>query len=225
MTDQAVTEQSLTDQAVPSDLELGALMCSRLCHDVISPVGAIANGFEVLEDEKDESMRQMALDIIRANADKASARLQFARLAFGAMGATADRFPLEDARRLTENLYKGEKARIQWNVPPDALPKDQVKLLVNLVMVAVATIPRGGDVTVDMAADGDRVSFTLQASGINANVSETARLVFAGQVPHGRLDAHSIQPYYTYRLARSLGMGVRFEPGDGNVRIEAGPAD
>lgn len=220
-----MTDQSLTDEAVPSDLELGALMCSRLCHDVISPVGAIANGFEVLEDEKDESMRQMALDIIRANADKASARLQFARLAFGAMGATADRFPLEDARRLTENLYKGEKARIQWNVPADALPKDQVKLLVNLVMVAVSTIPRGGDVTVDMSADGDRVTFSLQATGINANVSETARLVFGGEVPHGRLDAHSIQPYYTHRLARSLGMGVRFEPGEGSVRIEAGPAN
>lgn len=224
MTDQAATDLGLTEQAEPTDLELGALMCSRLCHDVISPVGAIANGFEVLEDEKDESMRQMALDIIRNNADKASARLQFARLAFGAMGATADRFPLEDARRLTENLYKGEKARIQWNVPPEALPKDQVKLLVNLVMVAVATIPRGGEVTVDMAADGDGVTFSLAATGINANVSETARLVFGGRVPHGRLDAHSIQPYYTYRLARSLGMEVRLEPGDGIVRIEAGPA-
>ena len=89
----------------------------------------------------------------------------------------------------------------------------------------VSTIPRGGDVTVDMSADGERVTFTLAATGINANVSETARIVFGGQVPNGRLDAHSIQPYYTYRLARSLGMGVRFEAGEGNVRIEAGPAD
>ncbi|TCT13389.1 histidine phosphotransferase ChpT [Tepidamorphus gemmatus] len=224
MTERAVTEQDLTDEAVPSDLELGALMCSRLCHDIISPVGAIANGFEVLDDEKDESMRQMALDIIRNNADKASARLQFARLAFGAMGAAGDRFPLEDARRLTENLYKGEKARIQWDLPPAALPKDQVKLLVNLVMVAVATIPRGGEVSVGMAADGDRVTFSLAATGINASIPETARQVFGGRVPHGRLDAHSIQPYYTYRLARSIGMDVRLEPGDGIVRIEAGPA-
>lgn len=214
----------MTDQAEPTDLELGALMCSRLCHDVISPVGAIANGFEVLEDEKDESMRQMALDIIRNNADKASARLQFARLAFGAMGATGDRFPLEDARRLTENLYRGEKAHIAWRAAPDALPKDYVKLLVNLVVVAVSTIPRGGEVSVDMSLDGEDPTFSLTATGVNAGVSETTRLVFSGTVPNGRVDAHSVQPYYTYRLARSLGMSVTLSPGEGSVGIVAAPA-
>ena len=67
-------------------MDLAALLCSRVCHDVISPVGAIVNGLEVLEDEDDPSMRDVALELIKKSARSASARLQFCRLAFGAAG-------------------------------------------------------------------------------------------------------------------------------------------
>jgi histidine phosphotransferase ChpT len=213
-----------------SDLDLAALMCSKLCHDVISPVGAVTNGFEVLEDEKDESMREMAFEIIRTNAAKASARLQFLRLAFGAMGGAGDRFPVEDARRLTENLYVGEKAVINWTSRPDSLLKDQVKLLVNLVVLAVATIPRGGTVTVDVIhegaggaiiSDSNVVSFRLTATGSHAVLSETTRMIFAGTLPEEGLDARSVQAYYAARLAKSLDMTVAFEVAEGSVSIAA----
>lgn len=215
----------MTETATMNDLDLAALMCSKLCHDVISPVGAIANGFEVLEDESDESMRQMALDIIRTNADKASSRLQFLRLSFGAMGATGDRFPLEDARRLTEKLYEGEKANIHWTAPPDSLPKDQVKLLVNLVVIAVSAIPRGGDVTIDSVRTGEgddgTVTFKLTATGSHSNLADAAYTIFAGDMPSEGLDARSVQPYYAYRLAESLGMTVRLTPLEGGLEISA----
>jgi len=211
----------MTDVASMSDLDLAALMCSKLCHDVISPVGAISNGFEVLDDENDESMREMALDIIKSNANKASSRLQFLRLSFGAMGATGDRFPLEDARRLTENLYEGEKARIQWRAAPDSLPKDQVKLLVNLVVIAVSAIPRGGDVTIDAERDGDVVTFKLSAMGSLSNLADAVYTIFSGELPSEGLDARSIQPYYAYRLAQSLGMKVRLKPVEGGLEITA----
>lgn len=213
----------MTDAAM-SDLDLAALMCSKLCHDVISPVGAVTNGFEVLEDEKDESMRQMAFDIIRNNAEKASARLQFLRLAFGAMGGAGDYFPLDDARRLTESLYAGEKAVIRWSASPDSLPKDQVKLLVNLVVLAVSTIPRGGEVSVDAARDGEAISFRIAASGSHSNLPESSRAIFRGELPEEGVDARSVQPYYAYRLARSLGMKVDFQADETGVRIAATPA-
>jgi histidine phosphotransferase ChpT len=213
-----------------SDLELAALMCSKLCHDVISPVGAVTNGFEVLEDEKDESMREMALDIIRNNAEKASSRLQFLRLAFGAMGGAGDRFPLEDARRLTENLYAGEKANVDWRAKPDSLPKDQVKLLVNLIVLAVAAIPRGGEIAIDVIREGaggaiisdsTDVSFRISATGSHASVSDTTRMIFDGRIPEEGLDARSVQAYYAHRLAKSLAMSVEFQAAEETVTIAA----
>lgn len=206
------------------DLQLGALLCSRLCHDVIGPVGAISNGFEILEDEKDESMRQMALDLIRTNASKASARLQFARLAFGAMGAAADRFPLEEARKLTEGLFDKEKVSIVWAPTADALFKDHVKLLVNLVLIAAQAIPRGGNVAVEVTPDSDGATFRLVSTGINAGIPKTASAIFEGNAPDGRIDAHSIQPYYAARLARLVGMEVSFRALDGAVEIGAAKA-
>jgi histidine phosphotransferase ChpT len=215
----------MSDTATMSDLELAALMCSKLCHDVISPVGAITNGFEVLEEETDESMRQMALDIIRTNASKASSRLQFLRLAFGAMGATGDRFPLEDARRLTESLYEGEKAKIDWRAEPGNLPKDQVKLLVNMVVIAVSAIPRGGDVVIEVDHSGDSmdetVSFQVRATGSLANMPDDVYTIFEGKLPASGLDARSIQPYYAYRLARSLDLKLKVKPIDGGVEMSA----
>ncbi len=220
----------MTDPVAISDMDLAALMCSKLCHDVISPVGAISNGFEVLEDEKDESMREMALDIIRSNAEKASSRLQFQRLAFGAMGGAGDRFPLEEARQLTEKLYAGEKAAIKWIAKPDSLPKDQVKLLVNLIVLAVSTIPRGGEVSVDVIREGaggaiisdsKDVSFRLEATGSHATLSETTRTIFDGQIPEEGLDARSVQAYYAHRLAKLVGMKVAFESSEEHVRIAA----
>jgi histidine phosphotransferase ChpT len=211
----------MADAALMNDLELAALMCSKLCHDVIGPVGAVSNGFEILEDETDEAMRQMALDLIRNNAEKASAQLQFLRLAFGAMGGAGDLFPLEDARRLTESLYAREKAKIRWGIEPESLPKDQVKLLVNLVVVAASTIPRGGEVDVGMSRSGDRVGFQLKAVGSHASLPESIRLIFAGEAPLDGLDARSVQSYYAYRLARSLGMSLKATPGEESVEIAA----
>lgn len=194
-------------------------MCSRLCHDLISPVGAIANGFEVLDDEQDESMRQMALDIIRTNGRKASARLQFARLAFGAMGTGGEQFPLDEARRLTDALYEGEKVSLSWAVAPESLPKGQVKLVVNLVMIAAQAIPRGGEVNIEIPGEGG--AFRLVSRGQNAVVPAVAQAIFEGNPPEGRIDAHNIQPYYAARLARAVGARVSFGLDDGAMEIVA----
>ena len=90
-------------------LDLAALLCSRVCHDVISPVGAIVNGLEVLEDDSDASMRDFALDLIRKSAKQASARLQFARLAFGAAGSAGASIDLGDAEQVARGLFHDDK--------------------------------------------------------------------------------------------------------------------
>src|ERR687885_859855 len=98
-------------------LDLAALLCSRVCHDVISPVGAIVNGLEVLEDESDASMRDFAIDLIRKSARQASARLQFARLAFGAAGSAGASIDLGDAEQVARGLFLDDKITFSWSAP------------------------------------------------------------------------------------------------------------
>src|SRR5687767_11889069 len=130
-------------------LDLAALLCSRVCHDLISPVGAIANGLEVMEEDKDEETRAFAMDLIKKSARTASAKLQFCRLAFGAAGSAGAQIDSGDAEKVTRGLVEDEKTKISWNVPRVLLPKNRVKLLLNMVLVAGQAIPRGGSLVID----------------------------------------------------------------------------
>src|SRR5437762_1560850 len=118
-----------------NDLEFAALLCSRVCHDLISPVGAVVNGLEVLEDDNDEQTKTFAMELIKRSAQQASARLQFCRLAFGAAGSAGAMIDLGDAEAVARGFLEDEKTRLGWNVPRALLPKNRVKLLLNLLLV------------------------------------------------------------------------------------------
>ena len=137
-------------------LELAALVASRVCHDIISPVGAIVNGLEVLEEEKDESMREFAMDLVQKSARQASAKLQFSRLAFGASGGAGAEIDMADAGRVAGALMEREKAELDWQVKAGLLPKAQAKLLMNLLIIALNSVARGGKITVSAEGAGWR---------------------------------------------------------------------
>jgi histidine phosphotransferase ChpT len=123
-------------------LDLAALLCSRVCHDIISPVGAIINGLEVLDEDNGE-MRDFAFSLIRKSAAQASAKLQFARLAFGAAGSAGAEIDLADAEKVARGYMEGEQAAFDRDAPRIQMPKHLVKLVLNLVLLSVAAIPRG----------------------------------------------------------------------------------
>lgn len=125
----------------PDALELAALLCSRVCHDLISPVGAIVNGLEVLDDDPKPEDREFALDLIRKSAKTASARLQFCRLAFGAAGSSGAQIDLGDAQTMARGHIEDGKCSITWNLPRLLLPKNRVKLLLNMLVVFPAHDP------------------------------------------------------------------------------------
>ena len=133
-----------TPGPAPDALELAALLCSRVCHDLISPVGAIVNGLEVLDDNPKPEDRDFALDLIRKSARTASARLQFCRLAFGAAGSSGAQIDLGDAQNMAKGHIEDGKITLSWNLPRLLLPKNRVKLLLNMLIIAQQTIPRGG---------------------------------------------------------------------------------
>jgi histidine phosphotransferase ChpT len=186
-------------------LDLAALLCSRVCHDLISPVGAIVNGIEVLEEDKDEETRTFALELIKKSARNASARLQFCRLAFGAAGSAGAQIETGDAETVARGILDDDKTKITWNLPRELKPKNQVKLLLNMLIIAAGTVPRGGMLTVDPVEGG--AGFRITASGLNARVTAVVAELLGGN-PTQPVDAHGIQPFYTGILARDCGWAV-----------------
>jgi histidine phosphotransferase ChpT len=190
-------------------LDLAALLTSRVCHDVISPVGAIVNGLEVLEEDNDPSMRDFALDLIRKSANQASARLQFARLAFGAAGSAGAMIDLGDAESVARGMYQDEKVTLSWTAPRALVAKNRAKLLLNLVVLATSAIPRGGSITVTVEGeDPEQADFRLVSRGINARIPTHAVALLAGEPESGAVDAHGIQTFYAGLIAREAGMSV-----------------
>ncbi|MGY4421588.1 histidine phosphotransferase ChpT [Bradyrhizobium sp. JR6.1] len=192
----------------PDALELAALLCSRVCHDLISPVGAIVNGLEVLDDNPKPEDRDFALDLIRKSAKTASARLQFCRLAFGAAGSSGAQIDLGDAQNMAKGHIEDGKVTLTWNLPRLLLPKNRVKLLLNMLVIAQQTIPRGGTLTIDPVGEsGETMSFRILAAGLNARVPQNI-VDLLNASSSNTVDAHAVQPHYTRLLAEACGLKV-----------------
>jgi histidine phosphotransferase ChpT len=184
--------------AVLSDMDLSALLCSKVCHDVISPVGAIANGLEVLEDEKDAEMREIAFDLVKRSSRQASAKLQFCRIAFGAAGSAGSSIDTGDAEDVARKFIGEEKVQLEWAIPREIRPKSEVKLMLNLLMLAISAIPRGGNIVMGVSDGG---GLTATATGKNAKVPEKTAMMLSGDVQQDVMDARLAQVYYSLRLA------------------------
>jgi histidine phosphotransferase ChpT len=204
-------------------LDLAALLCSRVCHDLISPSGAIVNGIEVLEESTDEETRSFALDLIKKSARAASARLQFCRIAFGASGSSTAQIDLGDAESVARGFVEDEKVRLSWNLSRALVPKNRVKLLLNMVLVAAQCIPRGGIVAVEGEGTPETMTFRASARGLNARISPAVPALLAGAPQSGVVDAHGIQPFYTGLLARSSGLAVTIGTDGDAIVVAARP--
>ena len=203
-------------------LDLAALLCSRVCHDVISPVGAIINGLEVLDEENDAEMRGFALDLIKKSAEQASARLQFCRLAFGAAGSAGASIDTGDAEKVARGLFGGERTELAWNVPSLLMPKNKVKLILNLCLIAAAAIPRGGLIEVTLGGE-DAARISITATGTNAKLAGHLPVLLAGAPDHQPSGPQDIQAYYAGLVAKAANMVLTVTAEDGRVSIEAEP--
>lgn len=208
----------MSDKPTMSALDLAALLCSRVCHDLISPVGAIVNGLEVLEEEKDEETQQFALELIKKSARTASAKLQFCRIAFGAAGSAGAQIDTGDAETITRGFLEDEKTRIEWTVPRALLPKNRVKLLLNMMLIAAQAIPRGGKIAVTGEGDG----FSIMCTGTNAKVPAAIPPLLSAELnPEQPVDAHKIQPFYAGLLAKDCELALSMAMDGETVRVTA----
>ncbi len=208
-----------TPEVKLSALDLAALLCSRVCHDLISPVGAIANGLELIDDpEMDAETKETALDMVRSSARTAAAKLKFCRIAFGAAGSAGAVIDLGEAGDIAKAFISEEKrVQLAWDAPRENRPKQQVKLALNMVLMALAGIPRGGTVTLTAQGDG----FTARASGDRAKLPEPMAQVLDGTVELTALDARLVQPYYARELARAAGLTLTMAMDGADVVVTA----
>ena len=204
-----------------SDLDFAALLVSRVCHDLVSPVGAVVNGLEVLEEERDAAMRADALKLVTSSAALAAARLQFARIAFGAAGSAGAELDLSEVGRTVCGLVEGSKTEIGWEAAAVNWPKDWAKLLMNSALLAADCLPRGGRVRVTTTLDSTAPGFLIRATGQGARVHEDVDRALRGDSV-ASLDGRSIQPYLTYKLARLLSTELTLTRSEGAVEITAG---
>ncbi len=197
----------MPDLPTLSALDLAALLASRVCHDIISPVGALANGLEVLEEDQGEEMRQFAMELIAKSAKSATAKLKFSRLAFGASGSAGASIDTGEAEEVVGLYMEGEKADYTWQGTRSLVPKNRVKLLLNLVLTSLGAIPRGGTVAVTINGEGEETTFSLRCSGPKARVPGEFLDMLNGTL-EGDMSAHAIQPYYAILLAKEAGLNL-----------------
>jgi len=203
-----------------TEIEFAALLVSRVCHDLVGPLGAVVNGMEVLEDERDPAMRADAIKLVTMSADQALARIQFMRIAFGAAGSAGAELDLGEIGRLIGGLLEGGKVQLVWNVPQLYWAKDWAKLLMNATLLAADCLPRGGVVTVDAGPDPQAPSFHIRAQGTHARL--TAEMDQAIKGEDANVDARHVQPFLTYKLSRSVNAPLAITPMDGAVELAAG---
>jgi histidine phosphotransferase ChpT len=212
----------MSQRLQPTDLELAALVSSKICHDVIGPVGAIYNGLEILNEDDDEEAKSYALNVIRNVTEQASARLQFARFAFGAAGSAGAMIDLGTAEQISRGFIGQGKHKLHWRGQPGHMVKDKVKLLLNLIASAVTALPRGGDIEVSLLGALEAPRFMIRCRGTGARPPQYLGEFVAGEQPP-QLDALTIQAYYTWRLATTAAMRLEIARDGADILLSADP--
>ena len=194
----------LTPPQEPLDsIMLSALLASRLCHDLINPVGALGSGLEVLEDESmDETMREAAIDLIKTGGRKSVSLLKYARLAYGAAGGRGVELPMEEAELILRELFEWSKADLEWTVPAIHALKEKVKAVMILTHYAADCVPRGGAVRVSQ----EGYAFLVEAEGKRALLQDDLPAALAGD--HTEMKPKFAPAYIAGLLARELGGAV-----------------
>jgi len=194
--------------------ELVSLLCSRLCHDLVSPVGAVTNGLEVLADETDAEMREMAMRLITQSADRAAHRLQFARLAYGSSGGPDGMVDMGEAKKVTAAVLEDHKITLEWRCDLGTARRLQAKLLANAAFLAAESLPRGGILAAALRQEDGATNIEINASGPMVRPIDGMTEILNGNMPVASLAPRAAQAFYTGLIARLMG---------GNLQISVQP--
>lgn len=193
-----------------SPIDLASLLCSRLCHDLLSPVGALSNGLELLAEEKDPEMRKRCFELLEQSAKASADKLKFFRLAFGAAGGFGDSVSVNEARSLVDALV-GANARVSvnWMFGVDALPKPAVKTLLNLALIGLDALVRGGTLDIGAEMRDGATEIVVRAAGQRIAFDPAIGQALEGTLPAGELASRTAPAAMVQQLATSVGGGIQ----------------
>lgn len=184
---------------------LAAFIASRICHDLISPVASVNSALELLDEPGDAEMKAQAEQLLQNGAESAGARIQLLRYAFGSAGLSNTAADRHEVRQIVEGFMKSHKPSVEWEIDTAHFSCGHARVLMNLVIMATAAIPRGGVVVLKVQNDSEGLSVIAQARGPKARLSEFVETALAGEVPEEGWSARTIQPLFAKMVSDDLG--------------------
>ena len=197
--------------------DLASLISSRICHDLISPIGALNTAIEVLDDTESKEMHEDALKLIKLAASEASAKLSYLRIALGTNSTSKGVMKLDKLKLITENMFNTEKFSFNWDMSEIKLEKSIARILLNILMLSIQSIPRGGKVTIKIEEKYDKLKLVTSANGIKSRLDKQTEDAFKGTIPSEEIDGRVIQSYFTRILIDDLNGQIEAFKTDGNV--------
>jgi len=200
-----------------SPVDFASLLCSRLCHDLLSPVGALNNGLELLSDESDPAMRERCMELLNESARTSANKLKFFRLAFGAAGGFGDLVDVREARTAIEGLLADNKrTKLGWMVEDETLAKVAVKVLLNLALIANDALVRGGTLDIGAETNGGLVEIVIKIEGPRLALDNELRQTLTDGEQGGGVTPRAAGAFLVHALAAEAGGSVLVsEPADG----------
>ena len=197
-------------------VDLASLLCSRLCHDLLSPVGALNNGLELMADEQDPEMRERCLELLGESARASANKLKFFRLAFGAGGGYGTMIDTHEARAALEGLFGGDhKVDLGWMVSADSLSKNATKLLLNLALIAGDALVRGGRLDVGAEEAEGGLELAIRAEGPRILLDPALRQTILSGSAAGQVEPRAAGAWLAHTLAAEAGAAIRLsDPAD-----------
>jgi len=191
--------------------DLAALLCSRLCHDMLSPIGAMSNGLELLASETDPEMRKRCFELLEQSSRISADKLKFFRLAYGAAGGFGDMVPTEEPRELIAGLVSNnDQMELQWAVGEAMLPKPAVKVLLNLAAIGIDSLVRGGTLAIGGEIRDGATEIAVRASGVRVAFDSTIGKALDGSLAEEELTGRTAPAHMVRLLAVEHGGGVQF---------------
>lgn len=213
--------QDLAAERLPTEAaDLAAFIAAKLCHDFISPAGAVMSGLDLLDDPSAQDMRDDALDLIRQSAAKMVALVHFARVAFGA-ATSSERFSGAELHGLVAGLTDGGRASLDWRIGEETFSKLQARVLINLAYLTVSALPTGGAAVVTLRREGGQLFLIGSAEGARARLKPEALTGLKGERLAEGLAGQWIQPYWLWLTARDAGGRLDVAAEDGRVALMA----
>ncbi len=202
-------------------VDLASLLCSRLCHDLMSPVGALNNGIELMTDEDDPEMRERCLELIADSARATANKLKFFRLAFGAAGGFGDAVEAREARQALEGIFGAERRiELGWLVSDATLSKGAMKLLLNLALLAGDALVRGGRLDVGAESTSEGLELAIRAEGPRIILDPTFRDVLANGASAGtQVEPRAAAAWLAHELATQAGGSIRLSDTSSDVLV------